>query len=252
MKKIISIANQKGGVGKTTTAVNLSAALSILNRKVLLIDIDPQGNATSGLGIEKNNISKTIYELLLGKAKIEEVILKTSLENLDIIPANNELNGAQIELLEFEDKNYILKDNILMIIDKYDIIIIDCPPSLGILTLNALTAANSVIIALQTEYYAREGLSELIKTIELVKNNLNNDIKIEGILLTMFDMRTNISFEVEEEVRNYYKDLVFKTVIPRNVKLSEAPSYGKSIIDYDITSKGALAYISLAKEVIYK
>ncbi|HOK40665.1 MAG TPA: AAA family ATPase [bacterium] len=250
MKKIITIANQKGGVGKTTTAVNLSAALSILNRKILLIDIDPQGNATSGLGIDKNSISKSIYELLLGKIKIEEVILKTSLENLDIIPSNNELNGAQIELLEFEDKNYILKDNISAIIEKYDFIIIDCPPSLGILTLNALTASNSVIIALQTEYYALEGLTELMKTIELVKKNLNKEINIEGILLTMFDVRTNISYEVEEEVRNFYKDLVFKTVIPRNVKLSEAPSYGKSIIEYDITSKGALAYISLAKEVI--
>jgi len=252
MGKIIAIANQKGGVGKTTTAVNLSASLAVLNRKVLLVDMDPQGNASSGVGINKNNVEATIYDVLIGKMTVKDTVKNTDINNLFVIPSNNELNGAQIELLEFQDKNYILKDALELLKPEYDFIIIDCPPSLGILTLNAMTAADSIIIALQSEYYALEGLAELMNTIELVKQNLNSNLKIEGILLTMVDARTNLSKEVEDEVRNYYKEQVFETTIPRNIKLSEAPSFGKSIIDYDITSKGALAYISLAKEVVFR
>jgi chromosome partitioning protein len=250
MEKIITIANQKGGVGKTTTAVNLSASLSIYKKKVLLIDLDPQGNASSGVGIEKGKIKESIYEVLIGKNTIKNSIKDTVYKNLYVIPSNSRLTGAQIEMIDFEDKNYILKDLLSTVKSDYDYIIIDLPPSLGILTLNALTASNNVIITLQAEYYALEGLTELMNTIKLVRKDLNKGLNILGILLTMYDNRTNLSKEVEDEVRNYYKDLVFKTMIPRNIKLGEAPSYGMPIIDYDMTSKGALAYISLAKEVI--
>ena len=249
MGRIISIANQKGGVGKTTTAINLSTVLAKRNKKTLLIDMDPQGNATSGVGIEKN-LEKSTYNLLIEEDQIEEVILKTDIKNLDICPSTINLAGAEVELVSMMSREQRLKEKLESIKDNYDYILIDCPPSLGLITLNAFTASNSVLIPVQCEYYALEGLGQLLNTVKLVKKHLNKDLEIEGALLTMFDTRTNLSKQVVDEVKRYFGDKVYKTVIPRNVKLSEAPSYGMPITVYDPRSKGAKCYDKLGKEVI--
>lgn len=249
MGRIISIANQKGGVGKTTTAINLSTVLAKRNKKTLLIDMDPQGNATSGVGIEKN-LEKSTYNLLIEEDQIEEVILKTDIKNLDICPSTINLAGAEVELVSMMSREMRLKEKLESIKDNYDYILIDCPPSLGLITLNAFTASNSVLIPVQCEYYALEGLGQLLNTVKLVKKHLNKDLEIEGALLTMFDTRTNLSKQVVDEVKRYFGDKVYKTVIPRNVKLSEAPSYGMPITVYDPRSKGAKCYGKLGKEVI--
>jgi chromosome partitioning protein len=250
MGTIISIVNQKGGVGKTTTAVNLSAGLSILNKKVLLIDLDPQGNCTSGLGISKDNSYKTIYDVLINDTTLENTIRNTELDNLQIIPANNDLIGANIELHDVDNREKVLKNKIEKFRYKYDYIIIDCPPSLGYLTLNSLVCSDSILIPLQCEFFAMEGLAQLINTFKLVKKRLNPNLEIAGILLTMFEPNNNISKEVETEVREHFKNNVLKTKILRNIKLSEAPSFGKPVMIYDITSKGATSYFLLAREVI--
>ena len=252
MGRVIAVANQKGGVGKSTTAINLSACLAEKEKKVLTIDMDPQGNTTSGLGVDKNNVENTLYELLLGEAETKNTIVKDVVENVDLIPSNVNLSGAEIELIGVDEKEYILKKIIDKVRRKYDYIIIDCPPSLNMLTINALTAANSVLVPIQCEYYALEGLSQLTKTIKRVKKSLNKDLSIEGVLLTMFDSRTNLSVQVVEEVKKYFSSTVFNTVIPRNVRLSEAPSYGMPVIAYDKNSKGAECYKKLAAEVIKK
>lgn len=251
MGKTIVIANQKGGVGKTTTAINLSAILAHLGNKVLIIDADPQGNATSGLGIDKN-LNKSLYDVLISDIKLSEVTLKTNVENLCICPSNIDLAGAEVELVSLMSREHRLKNKIDEVKNYYDFIIIDCPPSLGLITLNALTAADSVLIPIQCEYYALEGLTQLSNTIGLVKQYLNPSLSIEGAVLTMFDSRTKLSNEVVTEVKNYFKQNVFESIIPRNVKLSEAPSFGRSIIDYDDTSKGAIAYVQLANEIMEK
>ena len=250
MKRVIAIANQKGGVGKTTTSINLSACLAEAGKKVLVIDTDPQGNATSGLGIEKSELENTTYDVLINDCPVEEVILESSALNVDIIPTNINLAGAEVELVNAISRENILKSAIADIRDDYDYIIIDCPPSLGLLTINALTASDGIIIPIQGEYYALEGLSQLVETINIVKKKLNPDIEIIGVVLTMFDMRTQLSKQVREEVEEYFKKKVFKTVIPRNVRLAEAPSHGLAISDYDKSSKGAKAYESLAAEVL--
>ncbi len=249
MEKIIAIANQKGGVGKTTTSINLSAALAEQGKKILTIDMDPQGNTTSGLGLDKNSLENTVYEMILGEAVAEECICKTAEEGLSIIPSNMNLSGAEIELIEFDSKEYLLKQKITRIKENYDYIIIDCPPSLSLLTLNALTAANSVIVPIQCEYYALEGLTQLIHTIDLVRERLNPDLKLEGIVFTMFDSRTNLSNEVVENVKENLSAHIYNTVIPRNVRLAEAPSYGMPVLMYDPRSTGAEAYRNLAGEV---
>ena len=249
MGKIISIANQKGGVGKTTTSINLSTVLAKRNKKTLLIDTDPQGNATSGVGVEKA-LEKSIYNVLIEDVKMEEAIMKTSIKNLDICPSNINLAGAEVELVSMMSRETRLKEKLEEIKDKYDYIIIDCPPSLGLITLNAFTASNSVLIPVQCEYYALEGLGQLLNTIKLVKKHLNKSIEIEGALLTMFDTRTNLSKQVVDEVKGYFGDKVYKTVIPRNVKLSEAPSYGVPITIYDPRSKGAKCYEKFGRELI--
>lgn len=250
MGKIISIANQKGGVGKTTTSVNLSACLAKLGKKVLLIDSDPQGNATSGLGVNKGDVQDCIYNMLIDDVPVENIIQQTDVENLDIVPATISLAGAEIELVSTISREVRMKHAIQDIKDDYDYIIIDCPPSLGLLTLNALTASDSIIIPVQCEYYALEGLSQLLSTIRLVQRHLNESLYIDGVLLTMFDARTNLGIQVIEEVKKYFQDKVYKTIIPRNVRLSEAPSHGKPIIMYDPRSKGAEVYVELAKEVV--
>lgn len=250
MAEIIAIANQKGGVGKTTTAINLSAALAKLEAKVLLIDIDPQGNATSGLGLSKKDIKECIYNALVDEMPVKDIIIQTRWTNLDVLPASIQLAGAEIELVSMVSREYKLKKALSPVVDSYDYVIIDCPPSLGLLTLNALNAANGILIPIQCEYYALEGLGQLMNTISLVRKHLNEELRIEGVVLTMYDIRTNLSEQVAAEVRNYFKQYVYKTVIPRNVRLSEAPSYGQHIIEYDPKSKGAELYLALAGEVL--
>jgi chromosome partitioning protein len=250
MGRVISIANQKGGVGKTTTAVNLSASLAVAEKKTLLIDFDPQGNATSGLGVSREEASKSIYHALVDDVSIKALLRDTELDFLKIIPSNIDLIGAEIELVPFPNREIRLKDALKEVREDFDFLIIDCPPSLGLITVNSLTASDSVLIPLQCEYYPMEGLSQLIKTIKLIKNSLNPWLRIEGILMTMFDKRNNISHQVTEEVRKHFGAMVFNTVIPRNVRLSECPSFGKPIILYDADSRGAESYLDLAKEVL--
>lgn len=250
MGRVIAVANQKGGVGKSTTAINLSACLAEKEKKVLTIDMDPQGNTTSGLGVDKNNVENTLYELLLGEAETKNTIVKDVVENVDLIPSNVNLSGAEIELIGVDEKEYILKKIIDKVRRKYDYIIIDCPPSLNMLTINALTAANSVLVPIQCEYYALEGLSQLIHTIELVKDRLNKKLVMEGVVFTMYDARTNLSLQVVENVKENLDQNIYKTIIPRNVRLAEAPSYGKPINLYDSRSTGAESYRLLAEEVI--
>lgn len=250
MVKVISIFNQKGGVGKTTTNVNLCAALALKGKKVLSIDIDPQGNSTSGLGFDKNRLEYTIYNVLIEDYDINKVILRTEVENLDLIPANINLAGAEIELTNARYREKTLREKIKLIEKEYDFILIDCPPSLGLLSLNALTAAHTVLIPIQCEYYSLEGVGQLIDTVKLVRKNLNPKLEIEGVILNMFDGRTNLSIQVVEEVKKYFKDKVYRTVIPRSVRLAEAPSFGKPIMLYDDKSKGSIAYIRVSEELI--
>lgn len=250
MGKIIAITNQKGGVGKTTTSVNLSACIAKLGKKVLLIDMDPQGNASSGLGIDKDNLEACIYDVLINDVAVGDVIIPTAIKKLKIAPASIDLAGAGVELVGLPKREYILKKALKSIKDEYDYIFIDCPPSLDLLTLNALVAANGVLIPIQSEFYALEGVSQLMNTVNLVKKSLNEKLEVEGVLLTMFDGRTNLSIQVADEVKKYFTTKVYKTIIPRNVRLSEAPSYGEPIIIYDPKSKGAEVYMKLAKEVL--
>ena len=250
MGRIIAVANQKGGVGKSTTAINLSACLAEKGKKVLAIDMDPQGNTTSGFGVDKNGIENTLYELLLGEAETKDTIVKDVVENLDLIPSNINLSGAEIELVGIDDKEFILKGITDKLRRKYDYIILDCPPSLNMLTINALTAATSVLVPIQCEYYALEGLSQLIHTIDLVKERLNKRLKMEGVVLTMYDARTNLSLQVVENVKENLNQNIYKTIIPRNVRLAEAPSYGQPINIYDPRSAGAESYRLLAEEVL--
>lgn len=250
MGKIIAIANQKGGVGKTTTSINLSACLAEKGKRVLVIDTDPQGNTTSGFGIDKNNLDNTIYELILGECSIRDCIIQDVLENVSVLPANVNLAAAEIELIGIDRKEYILKNEVDYIKEDYDYIIIDCPPSLNMLTINSMTTANSVLVPIQCEYYALEGLSQLIHTINLVKERLNPELEMEGVVFTMFDSRTNLSMQVVENVKANLKQRVYQTLIPRNIRLAEAPSYGLPINKYDVKSAGAEAYMSLADEII--
>lgn len=250
MGKIISIVNQKGGVGKTTTAINLSACIASYGYRVLLIDADPQGNATSGLGINRKRVKDCLYNLIIEGTPLNKVIINTEFRNLDIIPSTIQLAGAEVELALKHDREIILRDVISPLRERYDYIFIDCPPSLGLITVNALTACHSVIIPLQCEYYALEGLTQLMETIKLVRKRLNKDLKIEGIVFTMFDGRTNLSIQVVDEVKRHFSREVYKTIIPRNVRLSEAPSHGKPIVVYDPKSKGAEVYTELAMEVL--
>ena len=250
MGRIIAGANQKGGVGKTTTSINLAACLAEKGKKVLAVDMDPQGNLTSGLGVDKDSVEKSIYELIIGEVDIKEVINKEVLENLDIIPTSIDLSAAEIELIGVDDKEYILRNAIDQVKDQYDFVIIDCPPSLSMLTINAMTTADSVIVPIQCEYYALEGLSQLIHTVELVKDRLNSKLEIEGVVFTMYDARTNLSLQVVENVKDNLQQNIYKTIIPRNIRLAEAPSYGLPINKYDPKSTGAESYMRLADEVI--
>lgn len=252
MGRIIAIANQKGGVGKTTTAINLSACLAEKGKKVLSIDMDPQGNMTSGLGVSKDEVEKTVYDLIIGEAEIEDIICREVSENLDILTTNIDLSAAEIELIGIDDKEYIIKKEVEKIRDNYDFIIIDCPPSLSMLTINAMTTADSVLVPIQCEYYALEGLSQLIHTIELVQERLNPVLSIEGVVFTMYDARTNLSLQVVENVKDNLNQNIYKTIIPRNIRLAEAPSYGMPINQYDSKSAGAESYRLLADEVINK
>ena len=250
MGRIIAIANQKGGVGKTTTAVNLSAALAAKGKKTLIVDMDPQGNTTSGLGLDKNELDKTTYEVIIGDSTIQECIRKEVFENLSVLPANRNLAGAEIELMTVEKMQFIMKENLELVRDSYDFIILDCPPALGMLTVNAMTAANTVIVPIQCEFYALDGLTQLIYTIELIQKSLNPDLTIEGVVFTMYDARTNLSLQVVENVKSYLNQNIYKTIIPRNVRLAEAPSHGLPINLYDARSVGAESYGLLAEEVI--
>lgn len=250
MGKVIAITNQKGGVGKTTTAINLGACLAKLGRKVLLLDIDPQGNTTSGVGIRRPAIKRCIYDVLVSGLPLDAVILPTEIENLWLAPASIQLAGAEIELVPSMSREEKLRQQMQLIRDEFDYVLIDCPPSLGLLTVNALTAADSVLVPIQCEYYALEGLSQLVNTIKLVQRHLNKGLKLEGALLTMYDSRTNLAAQVVSEVKAYFGSQVYNTIIPRNVRLSEAPSHGKSILDYDPRSKGAETYMQLAQEVL--
>jgi len=254
MAKTITICNQKGGVGKTTTSINLSTSLALQGKKVLLVDIDPQGNATSGIGVDKSTISQSIYHVILGESSIQDIILKTQVNGLDLVPSNINLTGAEVELVGIMGREQRLKKALGGIKEHYNYIVIDCPPSLGLLTINALTASDSVLIPIQCEYYALEGLGQLMKTITLVKENLNQDIQVEGILLTMADFRTNLTREVIQEVKNYFagQGKVYETIIPRSIKLTESPGFGKPVALYDINSQGAQKYNALAQEVLNK
>ncbi len=250
MGRIIAIANQKGGVGKTTTAINLSASLAEKGRKVLAIDMDPQGNLSSGLGLDKNTIEGTIYDMIIGESDVEKVIHKDTIENLDILPSNVDLSAVEIEMIDVENKEFVVKSAIQKVRDNYDYVIIDCPPSLSLLTVNAMTTADSVLVPIQCEYYALEGLSQLIHTVELVKDRLNPILEIEGVVFTMYDARTNLSLQVVENVKENLEQNIYKTIIPRNIRLAEAPSYGAPINQYDPRSSGAESYMRLAEEVI--
>ena len=251
MGKAIAIFNQKGGVGKTTTNINLAACLALKGKKVLILDIDPQGNTTSGIGIRKKGLEKTTYEVLIDeKMKVEEAILPTIVKNLDIVPASVQLAGAEIELVKLEGREKRLKRALDSVRDKYDYIFIDCPPSLGLLTINSLTAVDSVLIPIQCEFYALEGVSQLVSTIDLVRKSLNPKLEIQGVILSMFDGRTNLSIQAVNEVKKYFKSKVYSTVIPRNIRLAEAPSFGLPITEYDPKSKGALAYLEFAEEFL--
>ena len=252
MARIISVANQKGGVGKTTTTVNLGACLAYDGKKVLLIDSDAQGNATSGLGVRKPDVKQDIYDVLVNEVPIKETIIQTARENLSIVPATLQLAGAEIELTSMMARESRLKSALAEVSDDYDFILVDCPPSLGHLTINAFTASDAILIPVQCEYYALEGLSQLLNTVRLVQKHFNPGLEIEGVLLTMYDARTNLGAEVVEEVRRYFQEKVYDTIIPRNVRLSEAPSHGMPIIDYDPRSKGAEVYQALAKEVLVR
>lgn len=250
MGRVIAIANQKGGVGKTTTAVNLSASLAAAERRVLVVDMDPQGNATSGLGIRKNEVAQGTYQLLTGEATLAQATFETEMAYLQIVPANRDLAGASVELVHLDEREFKLRQALAGAADQYDYIIIDCPPSLELLTVNALAAADTVLVPLQCEYYALEGITDLMATLELMRAGLNPALKVEGILLTMFDARNNLSHQVRTEVENHFQEQVFEAVVPRNVRLSEAPSFGKPILLYDIESKGSQAYLSLAEEIL--
>ena len=250
MGRTIAIANQKGGVGKSTTAINLSACLAEMGKKVLTVDMDPQGNTTSGLGVEKNSLQATVYELLIGECSLEDCLLHLEFNHQDLLPSNVNLAGTEIELIGIENKEYILKENIDRIREQYDFIIIDCPPSLNMLTINALTTADTVLVPIQCEYYALEGLAQLLHTIDLVQERLNDKLKVEGVVFTMYDARTNLSLQVVENVKDNLNQKIYKTIIPRNVRLAEAPSYGLPINLYDSRSAGAESYRLLAEEVI--
>ncbi|HHV25596.1 AAA family ATPase [Anaerosalibacter bizertensis] len=250
MSRTVSIFNQKGGVGKTTTIINLGAAIGKKNKKVLIVDVDPQGNTTSGLGLNKRNLNTSTYDLLINEIPIKESIVKTSAENVFLVPSNVELAGAEVELVKLGNRELRLKKALEEVYSEYDYIFIDCPPSLGVLSINALVASNSVLIPIQCEYYALEGVSQLVDTIKLVKRSLNPSLEIEGVVLSMFDGRTNLSIQVVDEVKKHFRGKVYTSIIPRNVRLAEAPSYGLSVIDYDPKSRGAEAYIDLAEEFL--